>query len=67
MTAAALTQYLSRTVMVRFEEIMVKCVIIDAKNAYGNLRFRVEPVEGEGLQWVDAGRVLESPKIEKGN
>lgn len=29
------------------------CEVVDAKVAYGQLRVKVEPVTGEGRQWLD--------------
>lgn len=36
--------------------------IVDTKNSYGNERYLIEPVAGEGRAWVDARNV----EIEEG-
>ena len=42
-------------------------LVLNAKIAYGNVRYLVTPVSGTGSVWVDAGRVsFENPQ-EKGN
>lgn len=35
----------------------VLCRIDDVKNAYGNLRYQIRPVEGRGSAWVNATSV----------
>jgi len=45
-----------KTILVRFEQVLVPCVVVEEKNAYGNKRILVEPVSGVGRQWVDEKR-----------
>lgn len=37
--------------------IRVPIIILDAKTAYGCIRYLVRPVDGQGTAWVDSGRV----------
>lgn len=65
MTTATLSETIGRDAMVRVEgQFMVPMRIIDAKTAYGNVRYLVEPTGGSGREWVDAKRVQvqESPQ-----
>lgn len=41
------------------------CRVRDVKNAYGNLRYRIEPVSGKGSAWVNSSTVekAESPGL----
>jgi hypothetical protein len=59
MTAMAMTQKIGSQVLVRMEAFSVLCDVLDAKNAYGNVRYLVRPVAGDGEAWVDAGRCAE--------
>lgn len=43
--------------MVQFEDVAVECDVIDAKSAWGKTRLLVEPVSGNGSQWVEMQRV----------
>ena len=54
------------TVSVRFEACAFRCKVIDAKNAWGQVRLLVEPVSGIGQQWVELGRLVESPVRQPG-
>lgn len=47
--------------MLECDGLTVPVRIVNAKEAYGCVRFWVEPVGGKGRQWVDAGRVRASP------
>lgn len=44
-------------VAVRFESIEIKCRVLDAKNAYGKVRLLIEPISGNGSQWIELSRV----------
>ena len=56
-TVNAMRPAIGQTVTVRFESIEVLCTVIDAKSAYGRVRYEVRPVSGSGSQWVELDRV----------
>jgi hypothetical protein len=52
---------IGKTGFIVFNELCIKVSILDVKNAYGKIRYRITPKEGSGQSWVDASRVeLES-------
>jgi hypothetical protein len=38
------------------KEMFVSVEILDAKNAYGSVRYLVQPVAGSGTEWIAANR-----------
>ena len=58
MTAKEMLPAIGSRAMVRFESILVECVISDAKFSYGNARVLVSPVAGTLTQWVDFSRLV---------
>lgn len=56
-SASTLGQNVGKTATLHTNELKVSVRIIDAKSAYGALRFLVEPVAGSGQVWVSADRV----------
>ena len=58
MTTSERDALVGQTVAVQFEDIRVACVVRDAKWAFGRVTLLVEPIEGEGRQWVNATRVI---------
>jgi hypothetical protein len=52
-----LSQKIGQTVKLSTNDLMVEVVINDAKVSYGNIRYYVSPVAGNGSVWVDASRV----------
>lgn len=61
-TARQLAPAIGATVTVRCEQLQVRCLVLDAKNAYGNVRLLVKPVTGDGQQWVDITRLI-APEV----
>ncbi len=57
-TAKQLSPAIGTTVTVRFESLQIQCLVMDAKNAYGNVRLLIVPVAGQGEQWVDITRLI---------
>lgn len=45
------------SVLVRFESLTVVCIVLDAKNSWGKVRLQIEPILGQGSQWVELERV----------
>jgi len=45
-------------VMVRFERIVVPCTVTGTRFAYGNERYEVAPLGGQGRQIVDSSRII---------
>lgn len=58
MTAKDMLPAIGSRALVRFESILVECIISDAKFAYGNARVLVSPVSGQGQQWVEFSRLV---------
>ena len=38
-------------------QLFCRCKVVDAKLAYGNLRYKLEPLAGLGSAWVNASSV----------
>lgn len=57
-TARQLAPAIGATVTVRCEQLHIRCLVKDAKNAYGQVRILVMPVAGEGEQWVELSRLI---------
>jgi hypothetical protein len=57
-TAKEMLPAIGTRAMVRFESVLVECVITDAKFSYGNARVLVSPYAGSGQQWVDFSRLV---------
>jgi hypothetical protein len=60
-TVRQLAPAVGETVYVRFEEIAVRCHVIDAKNSWGKVRLEVKPAGGLGSQWIELGRLVADP------
>jgi hypothetical protein len=68
MNTLELSQAIGKTGLLRFDALSVSVKIMDAKTAYGNVRYLVTPVSGTGSVWVDSSRVsFENSKEEKEN
>lgn len=37
--------------------LSIKVTILDCKNAYGNTRYLVRPVAGNGERWADSSKI----------
>lgn len=48
------SEYLNRTGDLFYDGMKVQVKIIDAKMAWGSLRFLVTPISGSGTAWKDA-------------
>lgn len=59
MSTLELSQYIGKQGLLPYpDKILYSLVrVVDAKHAFGNLRFQVTPVSGTGLVWVDSNRV----------
>ena len=57
MTLATLAQLIGQTAYLRTESFQVKVTICNVKQAYGNTRYYVTPVNGTGEAWVDETRL----------
>ena len=68
MNTLELSQAIGKTGLLRFDALSVSVKIMDAKTAYGNVRYLVTPVSGTGSVWVDSSRVsFENSEKEKEN
>ena len=56
-TANTMRESIGLGVHVQFESILVRCIIRDAKSAYGRIRYQIEPINGLGTQWVEESRI----------
>lgn len=65
MTAKDMLPAIGSRALVRFESVLVECIISDAKFAYGNARVLVSPISGSLTQWVDFSRLVSavSPSV----
>lgn len=58
MTTAELTKFIGHTGLYDSKDGMrFRVLVTDAKMAYGNVRFKIEPVSGQLSAWVDSSRV----------
>ncbi len=54
---AAQARLIGQTVLLREHPLWFKVKIMNVKNAYGDTRLEVTPVDGSGLTWVSSSRV----------
>jgi hypothetical protein len=47
-----------QTVQVRFEDLKITAQVVDVKMAWGRPRLLIEPVAGQGQQWIELPRVV---------
>ena len=64
LTATEMIPEVGQRVYIRFESCRVLCVVRDVKCSYGRPRLEVTPVAGDGGQWVELSRVLETVPAE---
>lgn len=55
-TCRTMQPALGAWVQVRCEDLWIECEVKDIKNAYGRVRVLVQPLAGEGTQWVELSR-----------
>lgn len=60
-TVRELAPAIGARVHVRFESILVACTVRDAKSAWGKVRLLIEPVSGDGFQWIELERLAQAP------
>ena len=62
-TMAKMIEQLGKIVRIEISELGldIDVTVLDAKNSYGNLRYLVSPISGNGEIWINASRV----KLEK--
>ena len=65
MTTAELMAYVGQTELLSSDKLRFFVRILDAKIAYGRVRFLVSPVSGEGQVWVDSSRISISTNGDK--
>lgn len=56
-TARQMLPAIGARVYLQANSLLVACVVVDAKNAYGQARVQVEPVAGKGRTWVNLSSV----------
>jgi len=56
-TTKQLAPAIGHVVEVRFESLSIICTITDTKSAYGKVRAKIEPLCGDGSQWVEIERI----------
>lgn len=57
MNASTLAANIGKTASLLTNDLFVSIRIIDAKSAYGSIRYLVQPIAGSGMVWVSADRV----------
>lgn len=57
-TVQQLIPAIGAVVSVRYEEITVRCTVVDAKNSWGKVRLLITPELGNGSQWIELGRLV---------
>ncbi len=57
MTAREMIPAIGAVVLVRCEDLQVRCTVQDVKSSYGRSRLLVTPIAGTGAQWVELARV----------
>jgi hypothetical protein len=57
MSALELSQELGKEKLLTIDGFRVGVTVLDAKRAYGNTRFQVAVIDGEGTAWVDSTRL----------
>lgn len=58
MTTRELLPALGEKVSVRFEDLAIECIVLDAKTSWGKPRLQVRPVTGQGRQWIELSRLV---------
>lgn len=53
-----LSENVGRVVTIRAENLYVNCKIMDVRITFGEVQYRVTPVEGYGTQWITDRRCL---------
>ena len=48
---------IGRTAIYRINELKFRVEIIDVKNSFGNLRYKIQPKNGEGEVWVNVSSI----------
>jgi hypothetical protein len=56
-TAASMIVLVGTQQFIAYEEIHVLCNVLDSKYAWGELRLQIQPIGGQGKQWVSANRI----------
>ena len=56
-TAKYMSPAIGQQIIIHVESWMIPMIVKDVKSAWGKIRLQVEPVSGQGLQWVEMDRV----------
>ena len=58
-TMAKMSEQLGKIVRIEISELGldIDVTVLDAKHSYGNLRYLVSPISGNGEIWINASRV----------
>lgn len=65
MNALELSKSIGLTGQLQSDRLTVSVRILDAKTAYGSIRYQVSPISGTGSVWVDSSRVTIEQKERK--
>ena len=57
MTCIEMQPAIGSKVRVQFEKITVDMYVQDIKHVYGNTRYLVSPLHGDGQQWIESSRI----------
>lgn len=58
MTATEMIPAVGQQVSVRFEELLIDCVVADVKQSWGKTRLQITPLLGTGTQWIELSRLV---------
>jgi adenylyl- and sulfurtransferase ThiI len=59
-TVRELAQYIGKTGTYQIKDMRIDVEVLDAKVSYGQTRYLITPVSGEGSRWVQENLVLEN-------
>lgn len=57
MKASQLVNVIGSQATVKIESLKIHVVILEAKSAFGSIRYLVQPIAGNGTQWIDECRL----------
>lgn len=52
-TAQSMIPAVGQTVLLKVDDLRVECIVMDAKNSWGNVRVQISPKSGTGAKWVE--------------
>lgn len=59
MTTREQMNWIGRRALLRLDPMLIEVTVNDVKVSYGNVRFLVQPVAGQGEKWIEASSLKE--------